>query len=733
MKIDEKEIIKLADTLKIIKELLLSENESYKKLFTNYLGSREELWREADFKKATIRKLENAEKNPYFARIDFSYEDTNNKKESIYIGRNGVIKDGNSIVTDWRAPISSLYYDSELGKCSFNAPGGVMEGTLSLKRQYEIENGKLLNYFDVDLVSNDALLQKYLGENNDSRVKSIVATIQKEQNEVIRKKLSDNLIIQGVAGSGKTTVALHRIAYLVYNYINSIKQNQYLVIGPNPVFLKYIKSVLPDLDVTGVNQFTYEEFARRYIDEDITINSSENKLINSINGIVKNDVDKFKSSLKYKEMIDKFLSYYFLSITQNDLKINEFVVLNKSLIYNVFNQIFDNYPDLDYKGKIDLIVERVCNLIQNDRRNIISKYDDYSFNIFKNAKTNEEKDKIRKKIKKDKEEISKNCKSIVKKYFSKVNMDPIKLYKLFLSNINDYDIYNYKYLNDIKRQGLNSCKNNMFDFEDLAALMYIKRITSHSREYNDIRQVVIDEAQDLGEFNYISLKKCLPSATFSIFGDLAQAIYDYRSIDDWNVVNKIMFNNEGQIIKFGKSYRTTTEIMNVADYVSESIGLGKSDLILRHGNPVELDEITEKKDIPNYIVNKINEYKAKGYKTIAVISKTDLMSLKINEQLRNYNLEIPNVSMEDDVTSNNYNVCTISNQLAKGLEFDAVILNGASEDIYSSESSLDMKLLYVAITRALHEVDIVYSGSLTKPLHNYFNENSKIYLKKIER
>lgn len=194
------------------------------------------------------------------------------------------MKNTDIIVTDWRAPISSLYYDAEVGKCGYEAPNGRINGEMLLKRQYEIEKGELQEYFDVDLVSNDGLLQKYLNDNNDARLKSIVSTIQKEQNDVIRKNLSDNIIVQGVAGSGKTTVALHRIAYLVYNYINSIKQNQYLVIGPNPVFLKYIKSVLPELDVDGVEQCTYEMFAKKYIDEDININPSNKKVVANISG-----------------------------------------------------------------------------------------------------------------------------------------------------------------------------------------------------------------------------------------------------------------------------------------------------------------------------------------------------------------------------------------------------------------------------------------------------------------
>lgn len=192
----------LRETIAIIK-ILLKEQMSLEKIYSEHLGSREELWRIANRKKIHIHNLESSLDTPYFARIDFTFE-KDGKLQTIYIGKNGIMQNTNIIVTDWRAPISSLYYDSEVGHCSFTSPEGEVSGNLELKRQYEINSGNLISYYDVDLVSTDALLQKYLNSNNDSRLKSIVSTIQKEQNEVIRRNLFDNLIIQGVAGSGKT-------------------------------------------------------------------------------------------------------------------------------------------------------------------------------------------------------------------------------------------------------------------------------------------------------------------------------------------------------------------------------------------------------------------------------------------------------------------------------------------------------------------------------------------------
>lgn len=725
----QKEKQKLNITLDIIRELLKTEQVDLTDLYKNFFGSREELWRMADSKKIHISNLETSLERPYFARIDFVSDD-DGKTSTIYIGKNGVMKNTDIVVTDWRAPISSLYYDAEKGKCSFEAPDGTISGEMLLKRQYEIDHGELLDYFDVDLVSNDSLLQKYLNSNNDARLKSIVSTIQKEQNDVIRKRIFENLIVQGVAGSGKTTVALHRIAYLVYNYLKSIKQNQYLVIGPNPVFLKYIKSVLPELDVAGVEQCTFEQFAQSYINEDIIINPSDKKVNASITGRKNTDIDRFKCSMKYKSMLDKYLSVFFAGLTNNDLKLGDFVVVDSNFIRKIFLDTNNTYNS-SLSNRIEMTIERICRYIEDNNESLSSKFGDYSFEKFKETTTDEERKKLREQFAKNREEISKNCRSALRKYFSKAKVTPTKLYKIFISSISDFNFFNYQELNVLKKETMVNIKNGTYDFEDLSALMYIKQCISPDKDFERFKHVVVDEAQDLGEFNFFILKNSLSKATFSIFGDLAQSIYDYRGIQNWDTVNDVMFSSQGQIVNFNKSYRTTSEIMSVADDVSSSIGLGKSDLVVRHGEPVSITGVDDAKTIPDVIAQKILEYKGKGYKTIAVISKTNLLSDYINDDLSERGVHIPNVGIDDDLSDEKFSICTISNQLAKGLEFDAVIINDASESIYSSDNSLDMKLLYVAITRALHEIEIIHSGELTKPLQKSVKKNENCGMRKV--
>lgn len=712
---------KLEQTIKIISELLGIEQKELERVYNDYSREIDERLRVANFRKNHIKVLEKASLNPYFARIDFKAITDSDFKE-IYIGRNGISKDGKVLITDWRAPISSLYYDSSTGKTSYKSPTGDVLGEVALKRQYDIENGKLIEYFDVDLVSSDNLLQKYLNANNDSRLKSIVATIQSEQNDIIRRPIDENVIIQGVAGSGKTTVALHKIAYLVYNYINSVKQSQYLVIGPNPVFIKYIKTVLPDLDVSGVSQLTFEQFAKDYIGEEIEINPSDKKISASIAG-KSNDIDKFKSSMLYKNMLENFFELYLKGIVSKPLKLNDFVVLTEEEMAPIFARALEE-QHATLQGRVDATIERLIDYVKNNVDSILTRYNEYENNLFKNASL-EERESLRKKFIKERIEIQKNCSATIRKYFAKAVLSPIKLYRLFISMLDDFNIYGYKKINELKKTTMANIKGNKYDFEDLAALLYLKLRTEPNRQYSNIKHTVIDEAQDLGIFNFYVLKKCLPTSTFSIFGDLAQSIYDYRGIDNWDEVNSLIFNNKANIVNFNKSYRTTASIMNVADAISESINLGKSDLVVRQGLPVSFDEAPTSNELVEQIANKIKEYKEKGYKTIAVISKTDLLSRYINDDLRELGIVIPNVTEKDDVSLDEFSVCTISNQLAKGLEFDAVILNNVNDKIYSCDSTLDMKLLYVAVTRALHELDVTYNGKLPEVLQKFVTEKSK--------
>lgn len=658
---------------------------------------------------ALLRQYENKErilteglKKPYFARIDF--KDEKEFESMCYIGKVGVTDfDQNIVTVDWRAPIASLYYDSNLGKTSYKAPEGIINGTLSLKRQYDIESGKLISFNDVDTVANDEILRPYLSVNADNRLKNIVSSIQSEQNEVIRKDLTDNIIVQGVAGSGKTTVALHRIAYLAYNYRNKIKSNQYMIIGPNKFFIKYISSVLPDLDVTDVPQLTYEEFTKDYLGEDFS-------LVKEKISKTTFNANKFKMSLDYKTVIDEYIDYLEKDkvLPLKDFYIKDFNILPKEEIRKIYEDIDDRYIT-DIESKIERTILMASTYLKNNQDKMIKMLMAQCNELLDNAKDSKTKATISKTYAQIKKELeSSGLSSSLRKYFTFRSKKTTALYGDMIKSIERYHENN-----DVKEIKDNEPKEkSTFTFEDLPGLVYLHYCLHGSGDYKDYRQTVIDEAQDYGIFNFYALKQVLSSSSFSIFGDLAQSIYDYRSIDNWSDVISQSFDNDCKLEYLLKSYRTTMEIMNSANLVLSHIGLKTATPVIRHGEDVRYLKIKE--NDYNRILERVNLLKEKDYQSIALISRNTDEAKEIADNLAKLGLDIKSIG--EDNTDYDSGICSLSSELSKGLEFDAVILTDASEDKYSSKDNTDMKNLYVSMTRPLHELEILYDGELTLPL-----------------
>jgi len=593
-----------------------------------------------------IKSIEKAKLNPYFARIDFE----GREKDICYIGKLGVSDYDNNIITvDWRAPISSLYYDSNVGNASYESPDGIVEGKLLLKRQYVVEDSKLISFHDVDTVSNDELLKPYLGVSADSRLKNIVSTIQSEQNKIIREKLGKNLVIQGVAGSGKTTVALHRIAYLVYNNRNLFKPSDYMVIGPNKFFVSYISKVLPDLDVNGVSEYTLDELMIKYVDEKFVINNCLDKIKDI------DEVSKYKTSMEMKKEIDRYFKN--LEILPNeDFKINDIKILSNSFIKNIYDEI-NKTTFKSIKSRIDRLILLLNKYVNDNKDSIISKLI---------------RDKIDKKVI---EELKNNLNSYLKKYFVILNK---KVKDIYIDILNNSNI-------DTK-----TIKQNNIEIEDIPSLIYIKYRLSGSDIFHNYKHIVIDEAQDYGEFNFYVLKKIFKNSTFSIYGDLAQSLYSYRSISNWECLNDVFDNLE--IMKLNKSYRTTIEIMDEANKINELLKIDKAIPVIRHGDNVEYTN--------RNILELITELKEK-YNSIAVITKTQEEANSLYNDLK----DKININL---INSNNLNydsnINILPSYLSKGLEFDSVIISDRNSFDY--KSNLDLKLLYVSMTRALHKLYI---------------------------
>ena len=625
----EKEKKHLEFTLKKYDEVI--EDSKYKmKNLKKYYNDYDEMMDEKERLEHKIIKTEESKETPYFARIDFQGE----KQETCYIGKYGVSDYDNNIITiDWRAPISTLYYDSNIGKCEYDSPSGKIKGELLLKRQYQIEKQKLINYQDVDTVSNDEILKPYLSVSADTRLKNIVSTIQAEQNKIIRYPLK-NLIIQGVAGSGKTTVALHRIAYLVYNNKDIIKSKDYMVIGPNKFFVKYISKILPDLDVNGVAEYTLEEILEKYTKEKYKINNHLDKIVEY------DKMSELKTSMEMKNIIDTYINN--IKIYPETIKMENVEIISKTELKNIIEEINENtYKSIKQKQeRIYLLLDKY---IKGNKQKIINKL------IEENLDNKTLQDFKKSHIKYIKNNIPK-----IKKV--------LEYYKQILTE--------------------NNIEIKELEIEDIPSLLYI-RYKLGNDIFDNYKHIVIDEAQDYGEFMFYVIKKIFKNATFGIFGDLAQSLYSYRSIKNWDAVKRI-FNSEIEYLN--KSYRTTIEIMNEANKINEKLNLNLATPVIRHGDKVEYT---------NKSIEELIEKLKEKYNTIAIITNTLEDAKELHKKFKNYDLITPtDISYESKIT-------ILPSYLSKGLEFDAVIiLNTFKENI------LEQKLLYVSMTRALHKLYI---------------------------
>ncbi len=682
-----------------------------------------------------LQNLESAREKPYFARIDF-HEDGKKKKESLYIGKMSLSRDEDQslIIVDWRAPVANMYYESRLGPASYQCPDGEVTGELSLKRQFSILDGQLNEIFDIDITTNDQFLQSYLGASADNRLKDIVSTIQAEQNRVIRAEMGRPLIVQGVAGSGKTTIALHRIAYLIYNYGKSFRPENFVIIAPTRFFLNYISEILPELGVERVKQTTYEDFAAEIIDEPYKIINTYEKLLCFINEQKDNstpvdlimEASIFKSGLLLKEMLDSFMKDLELKLLPGkDFRSDDWLVYSAEEIHNLFFVDYQSWPIYqrveqlkkhfekrvkDWKDETIAEMENKCRLTIEELK-------------FTKPDTPERQKKIIKLIDEKNERVQKTkqfAKNGIKTYFKQIKFwKALDCYREFFINPGHFknlsrDKLKPEVVNYLREQILNNLKHGHLEIEDLAAVAYIKYQLYGLSEKIKAKHIVIDEAQDFSIFQFFTLRQIIKDSSFTILGDLAQGIYSYRGTRDWEAVREKVFNGEAEYLTLEQSYRTTVEIMECANQVIanwRAPGRILAKPVIRYGEPVKCISKNSLQEIIADISLHIPEFRAKGIKSIAVIGKTPVECEIITSYLKeNGNMEA--VLLTGEETEYENSLVVVPSYLVKGLEFDLVFIADANREIYA-DKELDIKLLYVALTRALHKLIIYYTGELT--------------------
>ncbi len=585
-----------------------------------------------------LQKLFRVQNKPYFGMIKFN---ENNEEEEIYIGITHVEDKLNYYVHDWRSPICSMFYDYETGPASYKAPAGIIKGEITRKRQYIIENGELKNIFDNDLNISDSLLQEVLAEESTDKMKNIVNTIQEEQNKVIRNTDDKNLIVEGIAGSGKTSVALHRIAFLLYR-IPNLNSNNVVVFTPNKVFSEYISNVLPELGEENTYSMTFYDLLCQNINEYKNIES----FTDFISRYYKNKVNNY-DLVKYK---------------QSDEIIEDINAYIKDIVDNIS---FTN--KLEYDNFIEVEVEELNQMLTH-------KYD--NFPLFERIK------EISKRIASNNYNGSiKNASSIEKRLKENLNikLDLKKIYQDFYSS----SYSKYKSIIDDK----------YLYYEDACLFLYLKSLLVGFNTNHVIKEVVIDEAQDYNKLQYLIIKKTFKTANYTILGDTNQTINPYYKYDSLEQLKDIF--DSSRYITLTKTYRSTDKII---DYTNKILGLNhitairnqkSSDIIFR--NDVKKEDF----------IKDINNLKNTS-KSIAIITKDDTSAEKIYNLLK----DNTNVFLIDGYSHIKRDLVIVPSYIAKGLEFDSVIIYTDKESNYQEK---DKYLYYVACTRAQHNL-LIYKG-----------------------
>ena len=554
----------------------------------------------------------------------------------------------NNILYDWRSPICSLFYDYEIGPCAYNAPGGLMTGELKRKRQYEIEKGTLKGVFDNSLNINDEVLQDVLATESSEKMKNVVNTIQMEQNKVIRNIDDDNLIVQGIAGSGKTTVALHRIAFLLYR-MKDLSSNNILIFSPNNIFTEYISDVLPSLGESNTLQTTFADYLSSFI--------NGYKEVESFTDFVSryySYTETFKELVEYKQSdkIIKDLDNYLEEYINNSMFINSFREeindINKDELNEMLHHKYDRLPLFE---RVDEIAEK---LSSNNYKGSRKKVNTYLKLLYENAN------------------FEKDYKKIFKGFFMS-NYSYLKLPENLIDNMLNKDIINY---------------------EDALIYAYIKGKLEGFLYEGSIKQVVIDEAQDYNRLQYIIINEIFKKAKFTILGDINQNInpyYSYKSLEDLSD----LFKGDTKYLELLKTYRSSPEIIK---YTNKILNLNHVNAIRKDNNkPVVIRRNID--NLRKQLIEDINLLQD-TYKSTAIITKDKKEAEYLYELIKD---DILIDLVDENSKSFKKELVIIPAYVSKGLEFDSVIIYNDRKNTYKNN---ERNLLYVACTRCQHELYI---------------------------
>ena len=591
---------------------------------------------------------------PYFGRIDFLEKKENSKVMPIYIGIHTFYDPESraTLIHDWRAPVSSMFYDHELGEAGYRSPSGEIKGEISLKRQYRIRGGKMEFMIESALTVHDDILQKELSSNADDKMKNIVATIQREQNRIIRNEDIRTLIIQGVAGSGKTSIALHRIAYLLYTFRDSISSKDILIISPNKVFSDYISNVLPELGEETVPETSMEQILSGVLEHKYkyqTYFGLVNELLEKPSSSL---IDRiaYKASFGFISELDKFILHientYFKAA---DVKLTKYITIPAPFIEEQYLR-FNRYP---IRRRFDAMADYMLDMLKIQ----------YAFTV-----TTAGRNLLKKEIR-----------------LMFAGNNDIQVYKDFFKWTNNPGMFKMR-------------KGHTLEYSDLAPLAYLHlALEGNGNQPFRVKHLLIDEMQDYSPIQYKVIQKLFPCRK-TVLGDAGQSVNPYGSSTAETIQKSL---TASEIMKLCKSYRSTFEITDFAQKIHPNAEL---EPVARHGEKPQILQFGSAVEELSGIMGLISTYRKSGYKSLGIICKTEQQAREMADVLKSYANDISFLSSQSSAFVQG--IVIISAHMAKGLEFDEVIIPQTDERNYRSE--IDKSMLYVAVTRAMHRLTLTF-------------------------
>lgn len=591
---------------------------------------------------------------PYFGRIDFLEKKENSKVMPIYIGIHTFYDPESraTLIHDWRAPVSSMFYDHELGEAGYRSPSGEIKGVISLKRQYRIRGGKMEFMIESALTVHDDILQKELSSNADDKMKNIVATIQREQNRIIRNEDIRTLIIQGVAGSGKTSIALHRIAYLLYTFRDSISSKDILIISPNKVFSDYISNVLPELGEETVPETSMEQILSGVLEHKYkyqTYFGLVNELLEKPSSSL---IDRiaYKASFGFISELDKFILHientYFKAA---DVKLTKYITIPAPFIEEQYLR-FNRYP---IRRRFDAMADYMLDMLKIQ----------YTFTV-----TTTGRNLLKKEIR-----------------LMFAGNNDIQVYKDFFKWTNNPGMFKMR-------------KGHTLEYSDLAPLAYLHlALEGNGNQPFRVKHLLIDEMQDYSPIQYKVIQKLFPCRK-TVLGDAGQSVNPYGSSTAETIQKSL---TASEIMKLCKSYRSTFEITDFAQKIHPNAEL---EPVARHGEKPQILQFGSAVEELSGIMGLISTYRKSGYKSLGIICKTEQQAREMADVLKSYANDISFLSSQSSAFVQG--IVITSAHMAKGLEFDEVIIPQTDERNYRSE--IDKSMLYVAVTRAMHRLTLTF-------------------------